>query len=240
MTVYVHGPSGIGKTSFVHEFLSEVGLERKALVLEGRCYEHELVPYRALDSFIDALARYLRRLSSVEAERIIPTTVGALARVFPVFETVDAVDRVYFELATPPLDPREMRNRAVDALCSIIARLCERTPVVLFIDDLQWGDIDSAAMLNDVLDASQKMALLGGAGVQIRRPRNEPMPEGHFVRRYPARLPGGERVEAGGVFSADEAAKLSYSSWSAGSAGSVGSRRRLIKMCCGSPPATPC
>jgi len=48
--VFVSGPSGVGKSTLVREFLA--GLPPEVAVLEGRCYAQEFVPYKACDSAI--------------------------------------------------------------------------------------------------------------------------------------------------------------------------------------------
>jgi hypothetical protein len=47
-TLCIHGPSGIGKTALVEQFLSQVSPGDEAVVLRGRCYQHESCRTRPL------------------------------------------------------------------------------------------------------------------------------------------------------------------------------------------------
>ena len=91
--VCVHGPSGIGKTALVQHFLDQLPHGDDAVVLRGRCYQHESVPYEALDGIIDSLSAYLRALPAAQAAALVPPEAGALARAFPVMRQVEAVAR---------------------------------------------------------------------------------------------------------------------------------------------------
>ncbi len=157
--VYVFGPAGTGKTTLVQAFLKEAADAPNSIVLAGRCYERETVPYKALDSLIDALARFLRRLPASQTQELLPPDSGLLARLFPVLESVEGVREAAHSLAETP-DRRELRRRGTRALRDLLIRIGARSKLVLAIDDLHWGDVDSALLLADVLAADPPPRLL--------------------------------------------------------------------------------
>lgn len=156
----VSGTSGMGKTALVRHFLTEQRLrEPEMLALTGRCYERESMPYKAIDPLIDALAQHLQRLRNIEVARLLPKDAGILARLFPVLMSVEEIRRAP-QPAVDHLDSLAVRRRAAEALRDLLCALAFRAPLVLFIDDVQWGDADSAAILQQVLRQPDGPALL--------------------------------------------------------------------------------
>jgi eukaryotic-like serine/threonine-protein kinase len=149
VVAHVHGASGNGKTTLVRRFLTDVAARGEVVVLEGRCYERESVPFKAFDELVDALGRYLMQRRPVEAAGLVPRDAPALLRLFPSLGRLELMATVPGRPATA--DAHELRRRAFGALREMFTRITDSRPVVLFIDDVQWGDADSAQLARDLL-----------------------------------------------------------------------------------------
>jgi eukaryotic-like serine/threonine-protein kinase len=168
--VHVHGASGMGKSTLLRWFLDDIARNstdseggsagvldaHRPIVLEGRCFERETVPYNAFDSLIDSLSEWL--LMRPDAEAMLPRDAHAIARLFPVLRRVPAIPGP--RTGEVP-DARELRRRAFQALRELLAAVADRGPLVLFIDDIQWADRDSLELLQELLrDPPPMMVLL--------------------------------------------------------------------------------
>ena len=87
----VSGRSGMGKSALVRFFVETLHRDRRAVVLLGRCFECESVPYKALDSLVDALTQHLLGLPPDELASLLPLDLVALTRLFPVLQRVPLI-----------------------------------------------------------------------------------------------------------------------------------------------------
>ena len=236
----VHGKSGMGKSALIEHFAREVRDREGVLVLRGRCYEREAVPYKAFDGIVDDLSRYLRELytgfypdddafpnhvtrktlpppvalSRISTSSKLPPDLGigheldgdrdeffdpafaVIERLFPVLAGVfqppepdldddtttltgqhplprpstfgsdsrddfsitglidDSAEETISEThVTEIRDLGQLRLRAFAALKRLLNHITRYRSLVVIIDDLQWGDRDSAALLSEILAA---------------------------------------------------------------------------------------
>lgn len=141
----VEGPSGIGKTSFLRSAMRRAG---EHVVLRGRCHPSESVPYRMWDGVIDELSRYLVAQPPTELSALLPQEASLAGQLFPVLRRLPQFapsDRF------ANVDRSEVRLRGAAALAELIANVAERRPLLLWVDDVQWADVDSLPLLRSVL-----------------------------------------------------------------------------------------
>jgi hypothetical protein len=156
-TVYVCGPSGIGKSALVRHFLEPLASE-PTVVLWGRCYENESIPYKGLDGVVDSLSHYLASLPAPIVAALLPRHMPALARLFPVLGRVLPPARA--AETQPNMDLVVLRRIAFAALRELLVRMAAAAPLVVVIDDLHWADADSALLLEELLRPPDAPAML--------------------------------------------------------------------------------
>lgn len=152
VTVVIEGESGVGKSELARHFTETIRRDVPGtVVLNGRCYENETVPFKAFDGVADALSRFLLSIEDEsEVATLLPASAGLLARLFPVLGRVEAIAAAAAG-APQPADPQEQRRRMFAALREVLTQIGQRFSLVIVIDDFQWADADSGSLLAEIL-----------------------------------------------------------------------------------------
>ena len=136
------GEPGIGKTRLMDE-LSERSWRDGVFVLRGGCFEAEWSPPYA--PFAEALGAHVATARPEELRADMGPGAGAIGQLVP------AVRQALPEVGDPPpLQPDEERFRLIDAVASFLLARARRAPLLLCLDDLQWADKGTVAMLRHV------------------------------------------------------------------------------------------
>ncbi len=150
--VVLEGEAGVGKTTLL-DVAARLGAERGFAVLRGRGHPLE-------DRLSFGVVRQLLEVADQDPDL-----------------------RVALDSGGPPvaalLDPRSVPDRAseldlVHAAYLVLRALCDRRPLLLVVDDLQWVDSSSVRVL---VYLTQRIGSLGLALVAAHRPGEEPRPE---------------------------------------------------------------
>lgn len=128
--VVVAGVPGIGKTRLLAE-AARVAVDSGGLVLAARCRPGERSLF--LQPFVEVLRPVLLGLPEPSLRTLLGGHLAAWARLLPELGEL---------FGLPP--PRELshelaRRRSFDAVVAVVTGLAERQPVLLEIDDLQYG-----------------------------------------------------------------------------------------------------
>jgi hypothetical protein len=156
----VYGRAGTDKSAIIERFLEERETQG-SLVLRGRCRPRETIRYNAVDEVIDGLSHALEHMPFSELVSVLPPHAGDMPRLFPVLGRLEAVTD---GMLTGSHAGAGTHERARGALKELFTRLARRRPVVVWIDDAQWIDHESAELLRELLrpvDAPAVLVLLG-------------------------------------------------------------------------------
>lgn len=179
--VLITGEAGIGKTRLAVELARDV-VSSGGLVRHGRCESELGVPFQP---FREVLAAELSELP----DAALPARLGPLAGELAVWEPTLA-DRIAD--LQPPLraEPETERHRLFEAVACWL-EAAAATPLLLVIDDLQWGGTPTLLLLRHLLRAPRRGRLLVVGTV-----RDDEL---SVDRLLADRLPGVTHISLGGL-----------------------------------------
>ena len=134
--VFVEGDSGMGKTHLIQKFLEDCRNSAQSIVLSGRCYENERIPYKAIDAVIGELA--IRWRLHDQPDAVSGQLINSIGAVFKGFSgSVDSQHEV-----------SNTSQTAEEGLSAVLKALSSGGKnIIIFIDDVQWADADSGELL---------------------------------------------------------------------------------------------
>jgi tetratricopeptide (TPR) repeat protein len=149
--VFIGGAPGEGKTRLGEEAL-ELGLRRGMLPLLGQAYEEHGAPFIISTEIIEDIQRAL----PVEVLRnALGDTASEIARLVP------DLRRAMPDIPPPETLPAEQQQRYFfNAMLEFTGRLASACPLVYLLDDMQWADESSVALLEHVARQIHRMPAL--------------------------------------------------------------------------------
>jgi hypothetical protein len=151
----VTGEAGIGKTSLVEDFLTELDVSRhRPVIARGRCSER-LAGSEAYLPLLEVLDSLLHRTHGESFGELMktcaPTWFLQVATLSPDGSTIQKMQ------ADQRTASQERMKREMGALLQEISRI---TPLVISLDDLHWADVSTVDLLNYVAGRFENMRVL--------------------------------------------------------------------------------
>ncbi|AMC34596.1 AAA family ATPase [Janthinobacterium sp. B9-8] len=163
--VLISGYSGIGKSSLVQSLRPDI-IMAGGFFIEGKFDQYQRsIPYAALSTAFDKLIRqWLAEPNTEHWKNRVLAAVGSNAQIL-----IDAIPALQWligpQAPVTELGPAELRHRYNKTLVDFIQGIChQQSPLVLFLDDLQWADPASLDLMGQLLtNTHNKHLLLIGA-----------------------------------------------------------------------------
>ena len=165
-TVFISGEAGSGKTRLAREFLGSLRKKERATVLTGWCLSDAAVPYfpfiEAFNAYFASFAEeQLAGLQQPGVRTVGPAQIGTKEREITTWlsgpRPSEKTGRV------EPLSPQVWKDQAFDRVAKTLLTISADRPLVLFLEDVQWADSASLALLHyisRVVSNSEKILVL--------------------------------------------------------------------------------
>ena len=150
------GEAGVGKTRLAYHSL-QWAAQAGATILSATCQPLEQqLPFAPLS---DALGRYLQGVTTdvlqglptaslTQLAQLIPSLQDRLPTLAPPYYSGNYSGNYGGTAYEPAAQTDENRQRVIDSIIALLAALAKARPLVLFLDDLQWADSDTLAVLS--------------------------------------------------------------------------------------------
>lgn len=182
--VFVSGEAGIGKTTLIAHFLSQLAHDHPGVLIgRGQCVEHQGPPEAYLP-VLDALGHLLRQAADEQPIELLRRMAPGWLMQLPALIPAD-------EYATLKRQARGVSHeRVLRELAEALEQLSAQQPVLLLLEDLHWGDTATLDLLVMLGQRTQTARLLILASY---RPVDAILSE-HPVRAVQLKLKAGQQA----------------------------------------------
>ena len=163
--IMVGGFSGVGKTALVNEVHKSI-VKQRGFFIQGKFDQFQRdVPYLALSQAFSDLMNQILRMSKDKLDKwrsrfqkALEPNAQAVINIVPVLEYILGP-----QPALPELKGNEEQIRLYNTLRRFVQVLTEEQPLVLFLDDLQWSDPPTLALIQEFMSPGRinQMLLIG-------------------------------------------------------------------------------
>ena len=161
--IMIEGHPGVGKSSLVQEFSKYVSLHKGFFVAGKFDQQQQNIPLHGVLQALHGLMHWLLSLPESQLQvwrgsilEAVPQNAGFLIEILPELEKVIGVQPPVIDLS-----PLEAHNRFL-LVCSNFINLfaSANSPLVIFLDDLQWCDVTTLELINYMVGSSRSSNIM--------------------------------------------------------------------------------